>query len=524
MNTAQRSLSLFHVVVPMRHIQWACNSHRRRIALVLVCLLGFGNIPQVFSLEPVCELNTPSGYCNDTELEATWVDLPPPLPPSQALYPFGTYERPFASNSLWNSRPRQVKWSDVAIPPAQYFPKVGNGSFSTTAFIALPTDKAQRVYPPPGRPGVWDPDAEAHLPYVDIAKWPVATIPAEGSDGHADIVDPAAGVIHSFFQLRKVDGRWTATQYAWTRLDGRGWGNGAHYFQGSRASAVPSIAGVIRKHEINDGAPQYYHALAMSLTFNAMSPEVQYVYPATSGDTTYKANEGRIPMGALLMLPPDFNTSSITSQPLRKVANTLKTYGAYVVDRNYGTPFYVYVENGVAYDLHEGKWNNSVATDLVRIREALRPVAQARDWVNGVELSATRPAPLNLISMRGPWSPLKGNTVKPTYDSKTQRLVFGPTQKNETAENLSSRSFSGVTWAKPVPGRLYEFKVESPQGGRAYLRYWSNGVEQFNTRPIRHGETFRLIWPSVEGVPILGVISGIGNRTEIRATFTEVVQ
>src|SRR5690606_36727540 len=107
---------------------------------------------------------------------------------------------------------------------------------------------------------------------------------------------------------------------------------------------------LIRKHEIDNGDSMYRHALAMSLSFNALSPNPTYGFPATSADTNAaRENSGRIPEGALMMLPPSYDTQKIVTPALRKVAETLKTYRAYVVDRNFGTPYFIYVENGAGF-------------------------------------------------------------------------------------------------------------------------------------------------------------------------------
>ncbi|HEX4879172.1 MAG TPA: Atrophin-1 multi-domain protein [Limnobacter sp.] len=479
------------------------------------------NLPQ--ALPAVCQVSAPSGYCQTMGADQVITVLPAPLPPPFALPAFESFERPFAATSLWNSRPQRVVFGTSVIPESSYFPKVGPGNYSTSAFLAKPTDPAVVVYGPPDRPGIWNPDAEAHSPSITVPRWPSDVLPATGSDGHADIVDPEQGVIHSFFQLKKSpEGRWTATQYAWTKLNGRGWGDGAHYFQGARAAAVPSMAGLIREHEINDGASQYYHALAMSLTFNGMSNTEQYVFPATSGDTSYTKNSGEIPTGALLMLPPSFDASSIENAALRKVVNTLKTYGAYVVDRNFGTPFYIYVDNGADYNLHEGGWNSRVATDLQRIRAALREVVAADAWVDGHGQAIVSQAPLNILSMRGSWRSVRSSSVLPVFNTLAQSVEFGATVKQEWAENTSGRIFSGVQWARPVKGKQYEFRVESTNGGRAYLRFWGGGAEQFNTRALGNGESFRFFWPTVDGFPILGAVSGVGEGTRVRAQLIPV--
>ena len=480
-------------------------------------------LSQNLTYEPVCQVSSFSGFCRFTP-SAPLVTTPTPDVSPYTEKDIATYDRPFGVNSLWNIRPRQVALGYSVIPASTYYPLVGTGKYSTTAFEAKPTDPSVTVYPAPGKYGVWDPDSETNLPSITIPHWPADTVPASGTDGHADIVDAANGIIHSFWQLRNTDGRWTAVQYAWSRLDGRGWGDGVHYFQGARAAGVPSMAGLIRKNEINDGASQYYHALAMSLTYTGMSGDTQYQFPATSGDRTYKENTGQFPTGALLMLPPTFDESKITNLDLRKVVKTLKTYGAYVVDRNVGTPFYIYVENGTNFTLHKGGWSSAAGNELQRIRKELREVTYAKDWVNNFGQPVEKGEPLGLITMRGTWKPVKYGTPYPKYHSLSQSVEFGPTDKAYVAEAGSGRSISRVKWAKPVKGRLYEFKVHATNGGRAYLRYWGNGAEQFNTRSLGDGETFRLVWPSTDGVSILGVVSGIGEKTSIRATLTEVAQ
>ncbi len=61
-----------------------------------------------------------------------------------------------------------------------------------------------------------------------------------------------------------------------------------------------------------------------------------YRWPATRADqhapTSYGGSNKALRMGALLTLPPSFDTESLTSEPARILARTLQRYGAYVVD------------------------------------------------------------------------------------------------------------------------------------------------------------------------------------------------
>lgn len=484
--------------------------------IVLTLFLISSYVVKAQTFEPVCQVGSVSGFCR--HFAYTPVVSTPSL---DSIYNFGTYDKPFDINSLWNIRPRQVALGTSVIPASTYYPLIGTGQYSTTAFEAKPSDLPVTVYPQDGLTGVWDADSQTSVPFITIPHWPTDTVPASGSDGHADIVDGKNNVIHSFWQLKMVNGRWTANQYAWSRLNGRGWGDGVHYFQGARAAGITSMAGLIRKNEINDGASQYYHALAMSMTFNGMSGTQQYVFPATSGDRTFRENSGSFPTGALIMLPPNYDESRITSPDLLKVVKTLKTYGAYVVDRNHGTPFYIYVENGTDFNLHKGGWNSAVGEELQRIRQELRQVMYAKDWVNIKGEPVTNLEPLGVLHMRGSWMPLNGGT-RPRYDSMLQGVVFGATDKPYTFEAESGKSISHVNWAQPVKGKMYEFKVQSTNGGKAYFRFWGANGELFNSKPLGNGETFRFIWPIADGASILGVISGVGSKSTVKATLKPV--
>ena len=161
---------------------------------------------------------------------------------------------------------------------------------------------------------------------------------------------------------------------------------------------------------VNDGDTLFRHALAMSLTVTALSPAPTYIFPATAADRgAEKLNSGRIPEGALMMLPADYDTANIKDARLRKVADTLKVYGAYVVDRNDGTPFVIYVENGTNLGLHKPVWNNSVVRELDRMRAALRQVVSVDSWLDGNDKPMQIEQRLNLLSMRGPWRVSKGD-------------------------------------------------------------------------------------------------------------------
>jgi hypothetical protein len=439
--------------------------------------------------------------------------------------PWGTFLKPFAPDSLWNSRPVAPVLGESVIPKSNYYPRIGEGRYSLGVFLAKPTDGPVTMYGLPGRKGVWDPDSELHHESISIPRWPAGVAPAEGSDGHADIVDPVSGIVHSFHVLRRENGRWMAAQYAWTRIDGRGWGDPAHYMQGARAAGVPSMGGLIRKHEVRNGAPLYHHALAVSLTFNALSARPAYVFPATSADTTANRNHGAIPEGTLLMLPESFDTERIANPDLRKVAETLKVYGAYVVDRNVGTPFHIYVENGSGFNLHGERWNSVVAAQLDRMRAALRPVISAAGWIDGNGRPYAPEKNLNLLSMRGPWRLREGTTLG-VFDTWAQAVTFPEMSTRSVQVNSSSRSLQPVLWAIPAAGTTYRLTAVTTGGARLrfQLRDRSRGQIVVDSKELGDGETATFVWPDQAVAPAVWAISGAGSVSTVRGTLTAVAE
>lgn len=421
---------------------------------------------------------------------------------------FGSYERPFSARSYWNIRPVGARLGYFQIPDSHYHPLIGEGPFSSAAFLARKSDSPMKVYGRDAKKGLWELDGEQFVPSVTIARWPASTMPASGSDGHADIVDPITGVIHSFLDLKKDgQGRWTASMYAWTRLDGRGWAEPAQYYQGARAAAVVPMAGLIRKHEVHDGKPMYSHALAVSLTFNALSGQTGYVFPATSTDRTYKRNSGKIPLGALLMLPETFDTGRISDPALRKVAETLKVHGAYVVDRNEGTPFYIYVENGSQFNLHKPKWNSEVAKGLKEIQKGLRQVMSVQGWVDGNGQAFSSRESLNMISMRGPWVKTSG-TGTARFDTWSQSLIIHGTSQQSLFQHRNNRSFNSTNWGKMQAGKRYRLQLRSTEGARLELKVMARGSnrELFNSGWMKNGETVVVNWPEDFGHTVLSVL------------------
>ena len=440
-----------------------------------------------------------------------------------ALGQGASLERPFSDQSPWNARPTKVVLGTDEVPKSDYFPNIAEGAYSVRVFAARDSDPPMTVLGPADKPGIYLADNEETASQVVIPHWPAAVAAATGEDGHADIVDVAANRIHSFWQLGRKDGKWRASQYTWTRLDGRGWGDPAQYFQGSRAAGVPTMAGLIRTHELNDGQPEYQHALAMSMTFNALAADPAYVFPATAADVNAaKVNRGTFPEGALVMLPTDFDTTAIRNPALLKIATTLKTRGAYVVDANVGTPYILYVEIGSGFSLMPNGWDNQIAGELDRIRAALRRVVSVGQWLDAKGRPFTPRRNLNLLSMRGPWSSSDGGPVG-RFESWEQRVVFPTADRKITQTNASGRSMPPITWAVPKPGASYRLQVTADGGATLRLDLVDAANRNvYSSGTLGNAGTVAFKWPAGGSKPVVSVTSGAQGGGRVGATLVAV--
>jgi hypothetical protein len=435
------------------------------------------------------------------------------------------YTKPFEENSLWKSRPVSPTFSNFVIPTSAYAPSIHQGQFSTGCFFADQNNPPLIVKPNPGQKGVYDADAEAFLPQVEIPHWPADLKPASGGDGHADIFDMDNGVIHSFWKLKNTNGQWTANLYAWSPMNGSGWPDPAHYYHGARAVGLPACAGIIRKSEFQSSDTIYPHALAMSLTKNGMAPD--YVYPATSADSFSKFNRGQIPEGSLLMLPPDFDLSRLKTPELIKIANTLKVYGAYIVDWNEGTPFVIYAEIGSGLDLNKNGYDKKAIEELHLIRQSLRMVTSVKSWVNEQNQPFMPEKNLNILSMRGPWCVYKGsacvNDPSGKFNTWKQAFVFGKTTAVVSQTNQSGRNISQVAWAKPKAGEKFKLTAKTTGGGklRVVIRdaKWNTKLDTYQ---LVNDQSITFQWPQGEVKTFLYAASGIGDSSSVSGTLVRV--
>ncbi len=434
-----------------------------------------------------------------------------------------TAARPFSDQSPWNSHPTQVTLGSFQIPASYYYPTVTEGPYSVGAFAASASDPAVSVMGPSGSSGIYVADAETTVAQITIPHWPANVTPASGGDGHADIIDVANNKIHSFYQLVKdSNNQWRATQYTWTALNGRGFATPAAYMQGSRATGVVPIAGLIRTAELTDGLPTYKHALAMSLATTGLSASPTYTFPATVSDIyASNNNTGGIPEGALLMLPATFDLTKIKDARLLKIARTLQTYGGYAVDTNSGTPYVIYVELGSGFNLMPNGWDGEIATELDLIRSSLRQAVSTSSWVDANGASFTPETNLNMLSMRGSWYLLAGSTAG-TFDTWSQAVTFANNGQFTQQINGTGRSMPPSLWGSPVAGKAYRLAVTA--SGGATLQFTlvdGTGQPLHATAELADGNVHIFTWPTATTVtPWVRVSSGPNGGGTVSATLT----
>lgn len=411
---------------------------------------------------------------------------------------YENFYRPFKRTSLWNSQPINPVFGTYVIPPtfkprgstSKTFPNIAGGPFSTGIFRAMPTDGPMTIYKIEGTTGISDTDSLEFRPTITITHWPSDAVGASGGDGHCDIIDEEAGVIHSFWQLKtNAAGQFTAKQYSWSPLNGTGFGTGAHYSQGARAAGVATCAGMIRKHEINDGKPMYEHALACSMDYTGLSNNPPFISPATMSDWDYQYNTGGIPEGALIMLPPSYDTSRLDRWPhVKKVAETLKVFGARVVDRNEYTPYYIYVENYAGWQLTP-TWDNALVAELEYIRTELRQVVSQDGFLAGQEDEEVTVE--NMLSLRGNW--VAGASYN-LYDSLAQGIRVPVVAAKTWFVNSTGLGFR-LAQFKPVVGGFYRMKYETTNKSYFRMNIKQSGKADVVVAPPGPGQYVYVKWP-----------------------------
>jgi hypothetical protein len=144
----------------------------------------------------------------------------------------------------------------------------------------------------------------------------------EDGDRHALVVDPTNRMLYEFYQLKKTDAGWQASQSSIFNLKSNalrpdGWTS-------SDAAGLPVFPAVVRYDELKRGAVE--HALRVTVR----KTKREYVYPATHYAS--RLTDENLPrMGERLRLRKDFDVSGFTPE-VQAILKALKKYGMFVAD------------------------------------------------------------------------------------------------------------------------------------------------------------------------------------------------
>jgi hypothetical protein len=233
-------------------------------------------------------------------------------------------------------------------------------------FVIVPPDQPRVNVAILDYPGESDPGPFPMPDNAPIENWPLShnedrgALPRDGQtlqdlqrhgtgDRHVILVDPANGKLHEFWQARRTDGGWQASNAA--TFDLRTGALRPERWTSADAAGLPIFPAVVRYDECERGLVQHAMRVTVRRTRRA------YVLPATHWASAN--SDPDLPrMGERLRLRRDFDTSGFPKHA-RAVLEGLKKYGMFVAD------------NG-------GDWRISIAPDrrlngletLTRVRGA----------------------------------------------------------------------------------------------------------------------------------------------------------
>lgn len=439
-----------------------------------------------------------------------------------------TPDAPYNAQSIWRALPVNAEITDQAIPDTGYWPVIAADAFGVSVHVTRPTDMPMRVHGRPpdqdwGGQGIVAIDVgDEPIGSIRLARWPADVRVPEGTDGHVIIIDAPTARVHDFWRLRQVDGRWEASQYAWSSLTGTGWPTPERYQIGSRSSGVPTLGGLMRTHEVADDRPTFGHVLAMALPETSLA---SCVWPATRDDQPDIPYSGSIGMGSLVMLSPGFDVNQLRDPLMRKIARTLMRYGARVVDRVHRSRFALFAEVGSgAGRLDQGQDDLKLIGDALRVARAPRYLTPDGKW-----LQFDR-AP-NLLSMRGGatgWQDEQYRPVPDLYDTYSGMLQMSVAKAGRTYRNWATYYSTRQTrWSPWVPGQRYRLTVQASGGAMGWLQFERSSVglgppNLVDMPPLGDGQSCVFVLPRRLREPIEVVQAGARGPSSLRMTLTQV--
>jgi hypothetical protein len=217
-----------------------------------------------------------------------------------------------------------------------------------------------------GVPGTIELPADFHHSTEDFSytfRMPAGATPSPDTASYMSIVQPDGWVLDMIGAVTLSTGN-IVCEFA-SYIDARDTGDG--WWQGRRASYLPSFAGALRDGEITSG--DIRHALAAIAPPSLLAKE-QAIWPAYTFHSNLAAS-GALPWGALLAIPAsaDLVGLGLTPQGLT-LARAIQDFGVYLVDM--GGPGGLAIQ--AALNASDVTWSGQ-ASDLSIIRDNLHWVS-----------------------------------------------------------------------------------------------------------------------------------------------------
>jgi hypothetical protein len=459
-------------------------------------------------------------------------------PASGAPASASTFAAPFANNSPWKCKPVNPVTSGVH-------------SFAFSHTSPFPTNvpfliyEAQPTDPPVTLHNVKIPD-ELGQRNVTIPHWPAGIQPPGGGDSQVCIYDQALGVVHDLYFVTLRDGIFSAALYGCAPIDGSGFATPSKPNSGSRAAGNGIMGGLIRGWEVQavlDGRTNpIKHAICLNTDVSGMIKN-QSMYPAIGEDFgsngTYTANSTNgFGMGALLMLPHDFDMTQFNSPLGLAQGYALRDYGGYVIDTATNT-FSMNIDND-GYNLlyRSGSAQSTLladgGSDWALIRDNVSQCISATGWLdgNGNPLASGQAgfnqllgtaqsanwAGNDLLGMRGPWT-LAGGSPFGHYETTLFQGqggyvdVGGSRPGSSMAAAVSSHEHipphvsppdynwwtlwgAGLMLASPIPGRQYTFNCLGTGALTITINVLDNSNRMRTSFSLGPGQQHPYTWPN----------------------------
>jgi len=268
---------------------------------------------------------------------------------------------PFSSSSIWNQPiGRQARYSPARLPKANVV------STDPNLLFVIDEDSPTR---PLYDPGSWLNRCDGTTTYENLSiQIPDGLIVPdainepgryETPNNAAALLQPDGRTIIQLEPMARCAPQGPVYGYRWPKENVDLYGNGV---AGSHlGSGLSALGGTIRKGELLSEQP-IRHALKLEfwgdyLYYDANSETPGYRWPADRADgqanSIYKGADPEMVMGSLMAIPPEVSAESLNlkTKAARKIYESLRNFGGYVVDSTGRDAHAIAIEAGVEDEL-----------------------------------------------------------------------------------------------------------------------------------------------------------------------------